>query len=96
MKTRPGTELPGSLKEIFENKEASYRLNQDYKEPDMDNVQSLRWFIEAVGIHSDAIEVDDDTQLVLVHPEFDYKLVVDSYGAGDTHSHVFDVSLLEE
>ena len=95
MKTRHGTELPDSLKQIFLNKEVEYTLNQSYKEPGMDNVQSLRWFIDNVGIHSDNIAEDLGTQLVVSHPEFDYKLVIDSYGGGDFHSHRFAVSLFE-
>jgi hypothetical protein len=92
MKTRPTTELPNSLREIFENKETEYRLDQDYKEPDMDNIQSLRWFIDYVGIPSESIEEDGGTQLILTHSDFKYKLVVDSGGAGDTHSHRYSVS----
>ena len=96
MRTRHGTELPGSLREIFENKEAIYKLYQDYREPDMDNVESLRWFIECLSIHSDNIESDEGTQVVLSHQDFNYKIVIDSTGAGDTHSHLFEASILEE
>lgn len=95
MRTRHGTELPGSLREVFENKECIYKLNQDYREPDMDNIESLRWFLEYLSVHSDSIEVDDGTQVILIHNDFNYKIVIDSSGAGDTHSHLYEVTILE-
>jgi hypothetical protein len=93
MKTRHGTDLPGSIREIFENKEAEYRLNQDYSEPDMDNVQSLAWFISGVGIPASAIDENFGTQIVVSDPEFKFRLVIDSTGGGDTHTHLYSVSV---
>jgi hypothetical protein len=95
MKTRNSPDLPGSIKEIFENKEVEYRVDHAYSEPEMDNVESLRWFIDYVDIKADYIEEDGGTQLILTHPDFDFKLVVDSCGGGDMHSHRFEVSLFK-
>ena len=46
------------------------------------------------AISTGNIETDDGTQVVIVHPDFDHKLVIDSGGLGDFYSHGYDVTLL--
>ena len=87
-------EIPNSVKELFEQGENSYRII-DYSIPEMDNIQSMDYFLECLGIETDNLDSSDGTQVVLKHPDFDFKLVVDSGGLGDFHSHEFNVSLLE-
>jgi hypothetical protein len=88
-------EIPDSVKELFEQGENSYRII-DYSIPEMDNIESMQYFLESIGATDDNIETDDGTQVVLVHPDFNHKLVVDSSGLGDFYSHGYDVSFLEE
>ncbi len=88
-------EVPSSVKELFENKEASYRII-DYTIQEMDNIESMYFFLEHVGVTAENIEEDSGTQVILKHPEFDYKLVIDAGGLGDFHSHGYDVSIYED
>ena len=87
-------EIPDSVKEMFEMSENSYRII-DYSINEMDNNQSMQYFLECIGATSDNVDVDDGTQVVIIHPDFDYKLVIDSGGLGDFYSHGYDVALLE-
>jgi hypothetical protein len=41
------------------------------------------------------IEEDNGTQVILKHPNYKYKLCIDSGGLGDFFSHGYDVSVLE-
>lgn len=88
-------EIPDTVKELFENGEASYRII-DYNIPDMDNIESMQFFLERIGATAENIETDDGTQVVLKHPDFKEKYVIDSGGLGDFYSHGYDVSLLTE
>ena len=85
-------EIPNSVKEMFEQGENSYRII-DYSIQEMDNIQSMQYFLEHIGATSDNIEVDDGTQVVIIHPDFGHKLVIDSGGLGDFYSHGYDVTL---
>ena len=87
-------EILNSIKEMFEQGENSYRII-DYSRQEMDNIQSMQHFIDCIGATSDNIETDDGTQVVIIHPDFDYKLVIDSGGMGDFYSHGYDVTLLD-
>ncbi len=88
-------EIPNSVKEMFEQGENSYRII-DYSIQEMDNIQSMQHFLDCIGVTSDNVEVDDGTQIVIVHPDFDHKLVIDSGGLGDFYSHGYDVTLYSE
>lgn len=88
-------EIPNSVKEMFEQGENSYRII-DYSIQAMDNIQSMQHFLDRIGATSDNIETDDGTQVVIVHPDFDHKLVIDSGGLGDFYSHGYDVTLYSE
>ena len=87
-------EIPNSVQDMFEQGETSYRI-VDYTIQEMDNNQSMQYFLDCIGATDDNIEIDDGTQVVVKHPNFDYKLVIDSGGLGDFYSHGYDVSLLE-
>ena len=90
----PIYEVPGSLKEIFENGESSYKIINYEKGMDMDNNVAMTHFLETVDVPSDAIELHDGTRVYLTHPDYDYIAVVDSGGLGDFFSHGFDVSFV--
>lgn len=87
-------ETPDSMRDLFERGEASYRII-DYNIPGMDNIESMGYFLETIGYTDDNIETDDGTQVVLKHPDFDFKLVIDSGGLGDFYSHGYDVTLYQ-
>jgi primosomal protein N' len=87
-------EIPNSVKEMFEQGENSYRII-DYSIEEMDNIQSMQHFLDCIGATSENIDIDDGTQVVVKHPDFDHKLVIASGGLGDFYSHGYDVTLLE-
>ena len=71
-------EIPNSVKEMFEQGENSYRII-DYSIQGMDNIQSMQFFLDCIGATRDNIETDDGTQVVIIHPNFDHKLVIDRF-----------------
>ena len=88
-------EIPNSVQDMFEQGETSYRI-VDYTIQGMDNNESMQFFIDCIGATDENIEIDDGTQVVIKHPDFSHKLVIDSGGLGDFYSHGFDVSLFED
>jgi hypothetical protein len=88
-------EIPNNVKELFEQGENSYRIIDYAPDMSMDNKQSMGYFLDCIGAKQDNIEEDEGTQIVLMHPDFGMKYVVDSGGLGDFFSHGFDVSLYE-
>lgn len=87
-------EIPNSVQHMFEQGETSYRI-VDYTIQEMDNNQSMQFFLDCIGATDDNIDVDDGTQVVIKHPDFDHKLVIDSGGLGDFYSHGYAVTLLD-
>ena len=86
-------EIPNSVKEMFEQGENSYHII-DYSIQEMDNVQSMQYFLECISATDDNIEKDDGTQVVVIHPDFGHKLLIDSGGLGDFYSHSYEVTPL--
>lgn len=78
--------------EMFEMGENSYRII-DYTISEMDNIESMQYFLNCIGALDENIETDDGTQVVIVHPDYSHKLVIDSGGLGDFYSHGFDVTI---
>ncbi len=87
-------EIPNTVKEMFEQVGQSYRIISD-EAGEMDNIQSMRHFLECIGATDEEIETDDGTQVVMKHPDFDYMLVIDSGGLGDFYSHGYDTAKYE-
>lgn len=88
-------EIPNSVKDMFDCGETSYRI-VDYTIQEMDNNQSMQFFLDCIGATEDNIETDDGTQVTIKHPDFEHKLVIDSGGLGDFYSHGFDVCLFND
>ena len=88
-------EIPNSVKEMFEQGENSYRII-DYSINGMDNNQSMQYFLDCIGATIDNIKTDDGTQVVIIHPDFDHKLVIDSGGLGDFYSHGYDITIYSD
>lgn len=84
-------EIPSTIKELFED-DAHYKII-DYS-TEMDNIEAMECFIERVEIPLDNILLNDGTQAFFCHPNYNYHIVVDSGGLGDTFSHEFDVTRL--
>ena len=83
-------EIPKSIKELFENGEQSYKMVDYSKEMEMDNNQSMNWFIENVPIPYENIVDDSGTQIIV---ELNGKeLCIDVGGLGDCFSHEFVVT----
>ena len=92
-------EIPNNLTQMFkdfEKGETSYRIINYDRDMEMDNNQSMNYFIECVGIPEDNIEDDYGTQIVVVHEDYNFRIVIDSGGLGDFFSHGFDMSLYED
>jgi hypothetical protein len=87
--------IPKTVEELFENKEMSYSII-DYTIDEMDNIESMVYFLDSItGLTDEMIEEDNGTQVILKHPNYKYKLCIDSGGLGDFFSHGYDVSVLE-
>lgn len=94
-------EIPDNIENLFEEVNAnggilSYRIINYADGMNMDNNESMRHFIESVGITTDYIEEDVGTQITLIHPDYEKRIVIDSGGLGDFYSHGFDCSWHEE
>ena len=83
-------DIPHGLSELFEE-ECSYKII-DYDIGEMNNIESMKYFLDQVGIKEDMILLDDGTQVHLSHPNYNYHLVIDSSGLGDSFSHKFEIT----
>lgn len=86
----PIYEIPDFVKMLFEQGENCYRII-DYSF-EMDNIEAMQYFLDCIGATDENIELNDGTQVIIIHPDFDYKLVIDSGGLGDFFSHVYHVT----
>ena len=83
-------DIPNSIEKLFSNGNQNYYLS-DYDLQPMDNIESMEHFLEQVGVDNDNIETDDGNYIVLKHPDYDYKLEIQSEGMGDLNSHIWEV-----
>lgn len=87
-------EIPNNFTELFnevdEHESMSYRIINYNKGMDMDNIASMQHFLDCIGIPEDYIEEDYGTQVIISHPEYIGRIVIDSGGLGDFFSHGFD------
>ena len=81
--------LPKDIDELFNSGETQWYVIDHDPYMDMDNVRSLEFFLDAVGISEDDCVVTEDTQVILKHNG--RYMCVDSGGLGDFFSHSFDV-----
>lgn len=88
-------EIPDSVKHLFEQGECSYKII-DYDIDGMNNIASMAYFLDCIGAANENIDSGDGTQIVLKHPDYTHKLVIDSGGLGDFYSHGYDVTLCTE
>jgi hypothetical protein len=86
--------LPEDIDELFSCGEETYSLI-DYDLPEMDNIQSMNFFVNLLDIPEENIIVDDGTMIIVEHPDFDFNLRIDAGGLGDFHSHEWRVSIDE-
>lgn len=81
---------------IFDNAEDLFHLMKENKdsvlqfsfhtEEDLDNYESMALWLESNGLDDFVIE-DEQSLVVLEHPDFDFQIDVQSYGEGDFYSH---------
>lgn len=83
-------EIPESVLDLFEKGENSYRIIN--YENEMDNNQSMAYFLDYIGATDDNIYEDSGTQVILKHPDRADMMVVDAEGLGDFFSHGFTVT----
>ncbi len=79
---------PQNIETLFANKEQDYVII-DYNLPEMDNDESMRFFLDHIGVDESMIAEDYGTQVVVRHPLFDHMIRIDSGGLGDFYSHCF-------
>ena len=87
--------VPESIDELFDNGERSYSII-DYTIPPMDNIQSMEFFLDQVGIEDKDIVEANGTQVYLKHEKYTYQMCIDAGGLGDFYSHGYDVSIYKE
>lgn len=83
-------DIPDSVEQLFSNGEREYKIIS--YECEMDNIQSMRHFLESIGATEDNIECDDGTQVTLKHIDWPGLMVIDAGGLGDFFSHSFRIS----
>ena len=88
-------ELPDTVKELFEQGENQYRIIDYAPEMEMDNNQSMGYFLDHIGATAYNIKYNDGTQVTLLHEDYEMMYVVDAGGLGDFFSHGFEVSLYD-
>jgi len=81
--------LPSNIWQLFEEGQPEYRMDTDEA---MDNRQAMQEFLYKLQIGNENILEDNGTQVVLIHGNYDYKIVVDCGGLGDSFSHKFTIS----
>lgn len=93
-------EIPDSLDALFaevaEEGGMFYRIVNYEKGLDMDNNQSMKHFLENVGICEESIVNNYGTQVILQHPDYKKHVVIDSGGLGDFYSHGFECAWVED
>ncbi len=88
-------DIPESVDELFANGERSYSII-DYTIPPMDNIQSMEFFLNAIGANNEDIAEVYDTQVYLKHKNYPHQMCINSGGLGDFYSHGFDVCIYNE
>jgi hypothetical protein len=89
-------EVPSDIKELFDNKECSYAIVDYGDDMEMDNNESMEYFISILNDYTDDNMVEDNGTMVrLKHPDYDYEIYISSGGLGDFFSHGFDVEIAE-
>lgn len=89
-------EVPEMVKQMFSDAPTSYRIIDYSDNMEMDNIQSMQYFLNYIEFPSEDILEDYGTQVILQHPDFDFKICIDSGGLGDFFSHGFDVNIYED
>lgn len=94
-------EVPDDIDSLFnevnENDgEMFYRIIDYGEGMSMDNNDSMRYFTDCIGIHSDFVEEDLGTQVTLFHPDYNKRVVINAGGLGDFFSHSFECSWHED
>lgn len=86
--------LNNDIVDIFENVGMSYHFKT---KASYDNIGSMQIFIDSIlDLENKHIDIAEGTLVVLKHPDYDYKVRLDSGGEGDFKSHRIDTSIYVE
>ena len=93
--------VPDTVKLMFDDVLKSdegieYSIVDYSDEMDMDNVESMRYFLEMIGVGSDDVLEDHGTLVYVKDTGSDEVIAIESYGLGDTYSHGFYCSVAED
>jgi len=72
--------------EAFENNAEEEFYHSFRTDEDLNNIEAMRVFLEEWDLTENVSE-DDGTMVFLTHEEYDFEIVVESYGEGDFYSH---------
>jgi len=79
--------------EIFENVGIVYDFSTREEDLDLNNVQSMNYFLDKIAfVPNEMIVMYDGTQVVIKHKDYDFLVQLDSYGLGDFYSHAIEIS----
>jgi len=92
---QPIYEIPDSVLQLIQNGEREYRIIDYSPQKEMDNNQSMAYFLELIGCQQDNIVADYGTQVILCHLDYPQTMVVDAGGFGDFFSHGYSVKEYE-
>ena len=87
--------IPNSIEELFDNYEEDYTLIDYYDTPPMDNIESMDYFLDEMGILEEYIETNEGTYVVLSNENYPFKLKIESSGLGDFYSHLWTVRIFK-
>lgn len=94
-------EIPDNVDQLFDdvfsnNGNCSYRIIDYTDGLDMDNVQSMDYFLDIIGVSRDDIIEDFGTLVILKHENYNKEVEIRSGGLGDFFSHSFDADVVED
>lgn len=86
-------DIPETIEALFNNGNCFYSI-VDYDINPMDNIASMKLFLDEIGIKEENIAEYDGTQVYLKHDAFPFQIRVDSGGLGDFYSHSFNATVI--
>ena len=94
-------DVPETIKQMFDDVLKSengveYSIVDYSDEMDLDNVESMAYFLDMLGVDSEDVLEDNGTLVYLKDVGYAEVIAIESYGLGDTYSHGFYCSVVKE
>ena len=94
-------DVPETIKQMFDDVLKSvdgveYSIVDYSDEMDLDNVESMTYFLDMLGVDSEDVLEDNGTLVYLKDVGYAEVIAIESYGLGDTYSHGFYCSVVTE